>query len=63
MAEAASGHSSAARVSIAASEIISPPILAKRLARPLIVTKPSRSIATMSPVSCQPSSGRSSTPG
>src|SRR5499427_7988975 len=55
-AEAASGHSSTARVSTAASEIISPPILAKRLARPLIVTKPSQSIATMSPVSCQPSS-------
>ena len=54
----ASGQSCAASISTAASEIISPPILAKRLARPLMVTKPCASIVTMSPVSCQPSGRR-----
>ena len=56
-------RSPSARVSTVAREIISPAILAKRLARPLIATKPSASIATMSPVSCQPPGGGSSTPG
>ena len=39
--ESASGQRSAASASIAASEIISPPILANRLARPLMAMKPS----------------------
>ena len=58
-----SGQRSAASASTEASDTISPAIFAKRLARPLIVTKPSGSIATMSPVSCQPCGGASSTPG
>ena len=62
-ADGSFGHSSPASASTAASEIISPPILANRLARPLMVTKPCSSMVTMSPVSCQPSAGGSSTPG
>ena len=62
-ADSASGHSSPASASTAANEIISPAILAKRLARPLIAMKPCLSMVTMSPVSCQPSGGGSSTPG
>ncbi len=56
--EAACGHSVVAMLSTADSETISPAILAKRLARPLMVMKPAASIATMSPVSCQPSGER-----
>src|SRR5262249_29477119 len=62
-ADSAFGHSSDASASTAASEIISPPTLANRLARPLIARKPCSSMVTISPVSCQPSGGRSSTPG
>jgi len=46
---------------MAASETISPPILAKRLPG-LDRHEACSSIATMSPVSCQPSLGGSSTP-
>ncbi len=61
--DAACGHNAVAIASTADSETISPAILAKRLARPLMVMKPAGSIATMSPVSCQPSGSTSSTPG
>ena len=57
------GQSSADMASIADSDTISPAILAKRLARPLILMNPWASISTMSPVSCQPSVGGSRTPG
>jgi hypothetical protein len=59
----ASGHRPAASPSTALSETISPAILAKRLARSLMVTNPCGSIETMSPVSCQPSGGGSRTVG
>ena len=54
----ASGHSDAASASAAAIDTISPPILAKRLARPRMVTNPAPSTETMSPVSYQPSRRR-----
>ena len=57
------GNASPASASTAASDTISPPTLAKRLARPLMVMKPWASMATISPVSYQPSGGASSTPG
>ena len=47
----ASGHARVASSSTAVSEIISPPIFAKRFARPWIVMNPSASTVTMSPVS------------
>ena len=56
------GQTSAASASTAASDTISPPTLAKRLARPTIATWPSSPIRTMSPVSYQPSSGGSMRP-
>ena len=59
----ACGHSVAAIDSTAESDTISPAILAKRLARPLMVMKPAESMTTISPVSCQPSGSGSSTPG
>ena len=59
----ASGKAAASFCSTSPSDTISPAILAKRLARPRMVTKPSSSTFTMSPVSYQPSSGASMTPG
>src|SRR5690606_23192240 len=56
----ASGHRASTSISTAPSDTISAPILAKRLALPRMVMKPSRSTETMSPVSCQPSSACSS---
>ena len=49
--------------STAPSGTISPAAFANRFARPRIVTKPSPSRSTMSPVSRQPPWGGSSTPG
>ena len=59
----ACGHDLAAMASTADNETISPAILAKRLARPLIAMKPAASMVTMSPVSCQPPGKGSNTPG
>ena len=51
----ASGHTFATNSSTAPSGTISPATLANRFARPLMVTNPSASMSTMSPVSYQPS--------
>ncbi len=58
----ASGHTAAAKASAAVSDTISPAILAKRFRRPRMLTQPSASVVTMSPVSCQPSVGGISSP-